>query len=437
MIDRYSRAEMRALWSDAARYEVWLEVELAACRAMEAEGLVPGGTADALSGLRVDPTRVLAIEERVKHDVIAFLTHLEEQAGAGGELVRWLHLGMTSSDVLDTGFALQLRRAGAILLEDIAELLAVLERRARENKRLAMVGRTHGMHAEPTSVGIVFAGHHAELQRARTRLERAIDVISVGKIAGAVGVYGNISPAVERRALAALGLRPETCATQVVARDRHAELFCTLALTASSVERTALQVRHWQRSEVGEAAEPFGRGQKGSSAMPHKRNPILCENLCGLARVVRSHAQAALENIALWHERDISHSSVERVIAPDATTLLDFMLVRLAGVVDGLQLFPERIAENLKRSRGLIYSEAVLLALVRSGLARQPAYELVQRCAMAALDGEGELLEHLAADPEVSSRLAPDELRACCDLQHHLRHVDVIFDRVFGEGRGA
>jgi adenylosuccinate lyase len=434
MIDRYSRDVMRALWSDRGRYERWLEVELAVCEAMEGQGEVPAGTAARLRGaIRIDPARILEIEARPRHDVIAFLTHLEEQAG---EETRWLHLGLTSSDVLDTAFALQLRAAARMILEGIDRLREALERRAHEHRRTPMIGRTHGMHAEPTVVGLVFAGFHAELGRQRARIERALEAVSVGKIAGAVGVYGNVSPEVEEAALRALGLAPETCATQVVARDRHAELFCALAQLASSLERIALQVRHWQRSEVGEASEPFGRGQKGSSAMPHKKNPILAENLCGLARLVRSTVGPALEDVPLWHERDISHSSVERVIAPDATALCDFMLERLTGIISGLVVNRERVAANLAASRGLTFSESVMLGLVRTGLPRQRAYELVQRAALRALDGEGELARLLAADPEVSARLPREALEACFDLEHHLRYVDRIFERVFGEEAG-
>jgi adenylosuccinate lyase len=431
MIDRYSRQAMRELWSDRARYGRWLEVELAVCQAMEARGEVPEGTAGRLRGaIRIDPARILEIEERTRHDVIAFLTHLEEQAG---EETRWLHLGLTSSDVLDSAFALQLGAAGRLILEGLDRLRAALERRAREHQQTPMVGRTHGMHAEPTSVGLVFAGFYAELGRQRVRLERAVAGISVGKIAGAVGVYGNISPEVEAEALASLGLVPEPCATQIVARDRHAELFCALGQLASSLERIALQVRHWQRSEVGEAAEPFGRGQKGSSAMPHKKNPILSENLCGLARLVRSAVIPALEDVPLWHERDISHSSVERVIAPDATALCDFMLDRLTAIISGLTVDRERVAANLGASRGLVFSESVMLSLVRTGLPRQRAYEIVQRSALRALEGRGEFPALLAADPEVAGRLAPADLEACFDLGHHLRFVSKIFERVFAE----
>jgi len=428
MIERYSRPEMRELWSDRARYATWLEVELSACRAMEDEGRVPPGTSLELrQRLRIDAARIAEIEERTRHDVIAFLSHLEEQAG---EAVRWLHLGLTSSDVLDTAFALQLRQAGGLLLADMDALLSVLKRRSLELRDLPMVGRTHGMHAEPTSVGLVFAGYYAEMTRNRERLARALDGVAVGKLSGAVGVYGNTSPEVERVTLSYLGLRPETCATQVVPRDRHAELFSVLALLASSLERMAVQVRNWQRSEVGEAAEPFGSGQKGSSAMPHKRNPILAENLCGLARLVRSYATAALEDVPLWHERDISHSSVERVIAPDATTLCDFMLHRMTGMMAGLEIRRERLAQNLLQSRGLVFSESVMLALVGKGLPRQQAYELVQRHALAALEGEGDFLERLKSDPQIAAQITASELEACFDLRHHLRHCEVILRRV-------
>ena len=429
MIDRYTRQEMRDLWSNKARFETWLKVELAVCQAMEEEGLVPAGiAAQVRQSIVLDPERMLQIEERVKHDVIAFLAHLEEQAG---EPVRWLHLGMTSSDVLDTAFALQLRQAGQLIMADVDHLCHALHRRAHELKDMPMVGRTHGIHAEPTSVGLVFAGYYAEMGRHRDRLAAAIQSISAGKIAGAVGVYGNVSPQVEGAALESLGLYPEPCATQVVQRDRHAEYFSVLALIASSVERMALQVRHWQRTEVGEASEPFGRGQKGSSAMPHKRSPILCENICGLARLVRSYATAALENIPLWHERDISHSSVERVIAPDATCLVDFMLHRMTSVMEELTVYPDRIARNLQLSGGLIFSESVMLGLVRKGMARQKAYEVVQRNAMAAIDSEKDFAQLLAADAEVTARLTSEDLQSCFNLQHHLRHVDVIFARVF------
>jgi adenylosuccinate lyase len=394
---------------------------------MEAEGIVPAGTAETVRRRAVvDAERIDEIERTTRHDVIAFLSQIEETAGPAA---RWLHFGMTSSDVLDTAFALQLGRAGALLLEDLDGLLEALGRRAREHASTPVVGRSHGIHAEPTSLGLVFASFHAEMQRNRRRLESALHTVATGKIAGAVGNYGNLSPEIERRTLERLGLRPETIATQVVPRDRHAELFAALAILGAGIERIALTVRHWQRTEVGEAEEPFGGGQKGSSAMPHKRNPILSENLTGMARLLRSHAQAALENVALWHERDISHSSVERVIAPDATTVADFALRRITRLVSGLVVKPEAMRRNLDRSGGLIFSERLLLALVRTGLPRQEAYQMVQRCALAALDGQGAFRDRLRADPDVVSRLGEAGIDAAFDLEHHLRHVPEMLRR--------
>ena len=431
MIPRYTRPEMARLWSDGRRFEAWLEVELRACEAMEATGTVPAGTAAKVrERVRLDPERILEIEKTTRHDVIAFLTQVEETAG---EAARWLHLGMTSSDILDTSFALLLREAMDLLVQGVDRLRAALRRRAHEHRGTPCIGRSHGMHAEPISLGLAFARWYAELGRDRERLCRARDAISIGKISGAVGVYGNVAPEVEARALGALGLQPETVATQVVARDRHAEYFGALAILGATLEQIALTVRHWQRTEVGEAEEPFGRGQKGSSAMPHKKNPILAENLCGLARLLRANAVAAFEDVALWHERDISHSSVERVIGPDSTTLADFMLQRTADLVDGLVVHPERCRQNLERSGGLVFSEGVMLALVRQGLGRQEAYGLVQRNALRALQGEGAFRDLLAADPDVTAHLAPAALDECFDLTHHLRYVDVIFARTFNE----
>jgi adenylosuccinate lyase len=431
MIERYSRPEFAALWSDAARYELWLEVELAACRAMEARDLVPSGTADQVGHAargKLSPSRIQAIEAVTRHDIIAFLTHVEELAGPPA---RWLHMGMTSSDVLDTALALQCGTALDRIAAGVTELSQALAERAREHKDTPCIGRSHGIHAEPITAGVVFCRWYAELGRSAKRLESARRAIRVGKLAGAVGVYGNFDPDIEAAALGGLALQPETVASQVVARDRHAEVLCALALVAASVEQIALGIRHWQRTEVGEAEEGFGQGQKGSSAMPHKKNPILSENLCGLARLVRGYAGSALENIALWHERDISHSSVERVILPDATILVDFMLARATNLVRGLVVHADRMAENLARSRGLVFSEAVMLALVRCGLGRQRAYELVQRNALAALSGQGDFRQLLAADLEVRAHLGADELAAAFDLDHHLRHVDAIYRRVF------
>jgi adenylosuccinate lyase len=421
------------LWSDQHRFDTWLAVELAACEAMEADGRVPTGTAarvrTAAAG-KLDPARILAIEEKTRHDVIAFLTHIEELAGADA---RFLHLGMTSSDVLDTSLALLLGQALDEVLAGLDALNAALRRRAERHRDLPMIGRSHGIHAEPVTVGLVFAGAYAEGRRNRRRLAAARESIRAGKIAGAVGTYANLTPAIEMRALSSLGLRPETVATQIVARDRHAEVFTALAMAGSSVERLAVTIRHWQRTEVGEAEEAFGAGQKGSSAMPHKKNPILSENLTGIARLLRSYAQAALEDVALWHERDISHSSVERVIAPDATSLADFMLRRAAGLVDGLVIHEARLRKNLELTGGLIFSEAVMLALVGTGLPRQQAYEIVQKSALAARDTGGDFRTLLGADSAVNQRLSAEQLSACFDLQHHLRHAGTIVDRALAE----
>ncbi|WP_437547059.1 adenylosuccinate lyase [Sorangium sp. So ce367] len=428
MIPRYTPAEFEELWSPATRFSTWLEVELAACEAMEAEGLVPAGIAKGIRAkqLTLDPERIESIERTVKHDVIAFLTHVEELAGEGA---RWLHRGMTSSDVLDTSLAVLLVRATDLLSARLEKLCSALARRADEHRRTPMIGRSHGIAAEPITFGLAIAGHLAEMKRGRARLLAARQAIAVGKIAGAVGTYAHLSPRIEERALAALGLRPETVSTQVVARDRHAELFTALSLIAAGIERLATNVRHWQRTEVREAEERFTVGQKGSSAMPHKRNPILSENLCGLARIVRAAVIPALENVPLWHERDISHSSVERMIAPDATSTLGFMLDRAAGLVEGLVVYPEKLRANLDSTGELFFSEAVLLALVQKGRPRQAAYELVQRCAMRAIAGEGRFRDNLAADADVAALLAPDEIARCFDLDHALSHVDTIIDR--------
>ena len=429
MIERYSRPEQRELWSDGSRYQLWLEVELAVCEAMEGRGMVPAGTArqvrEQASG-KLDAERILEIERTTRHDVIAFLTHVEELAG---EPSRWLHLGLTSSDVLDTTTALQCQKSLERILADVDELRSACAERAREHARTPMIGRSHGIHAEPITAGLVFARWFAELGRARTRIERAREGISVGKIAGAVGTYANLDPEVEAVALAALGLRPETVATQVVARDRHAEVLLSLALVGTAVEQIAIGIRHWQRTEVAEAEEGFARGQKGSSAMPHKKNPILAENLTGQARLLRAYAGAAFENVALWHERDISHSSVERITLPDATILADFMLARATNVVRRLVVHPERMRENLDRTGGLFFSEAVLLALVQKGLVRQRAYEMVQRCALAAHGGKGSFRELLGRDSGVREVLTDGDLDAAFDLDHHLRHVDLILRR--------
>lgn len=428
MIPRYTPKAFAELWSDKTRYNIWFEVELAACQAMETEGLVPKGTAASIraKNITLDPNKIDEIERTTRHDVIAFLTHVEELAG---EPARWLHRGMTSSDVLDTCFALQLTRAADLLLERTDNLIAAFAKRAKEQVHTPQIGRSHGINAEPVSFGIVLAGHLAEVKRGRLRLVRARQEIAVGKIAGAVGTYAHLSPELEERALASLGLTAETVSTQVVARDRHANFFSALALLAAAIERFATNVRHWQRSEVSEAEERFSAGQKGSSAMPHKRNPILSENLCGLARVVRATVTPALENIALWHERDISHSSVERMLAPDATTTLGFMLERCTGLVEGLVVYPENMQKNLDRSGSLFFSEAILLALIGKGMGRQEAYVVVQHNAMRAFQGEAPFRTLLAEDAEVSRRLSAAELDECFDLRHSLRFAEQIVDR--------
>jgi adenylosuccinate lyase len=428
VIPRYTPAEFLTLWSPARRFAVWLDVELAACEAMEDAKLVPAGTAAGIRAkkLVLSPDRIDEIERTTKHDVIAFLTHVEELAGIEA---RWLHRGMTSSDVLDTSLAVLLRDAADMLLTRCDALLDALATRAREHAKTPMIGRSHGIFAEPVTFGLALAGHHAELARGRARLVAARSEIAVGKIAGAVGTYAHLSPDIEKRALAKLGLQPETVATQIVARDRHAAFFSALALVAAGIERLATNVRHWQRSEVSEAEEAFTVGQKGSSAMPHKRNPILSENLCGLARVVRAAVVPALEDVVLWHERDISHSSVERMIAPDTTATLGFMLERARSLVAGLVVYPENLAKNLDRAAELYFSEAVLLALVESGMPRQEAYVLVQRNAMKAWRGEGRFRALLGADADVKSRLDDARLDRLFDIDHALAHVPAILER--------
>jgi len=442
MIPRYSRPELTKVWQDKTRFEHWLAIELAVCEAMERAGKIPGEPSKAIRTLavgRLDPDRILAIEHTTRHDVIAFLTHVEELAG---EPARWLHLGMTSSDVLDTTLALQTRHALELILDEVEQLKAALRKRAEELRTTPMIGRSHGIHAEPITAGLTFARWYAEVERARVRIANAVKTISVGKIAGAVGVYGNIDPEIEREALDKLELKPETVATQIVARDRHAEVLCALALLGTAIEQIALGVRHWQRTEVGEAEEGFGPGQKGSSAMPHKKNPILSENLTGLARLLRSYAQAGLEDVALWHERDISHSSVERVAMPDATILADFMTVRATSLVKDLVVHPSRMKANLDRTGELYFSEAVLLALVKTGLPRQEAYVMVQRNALAAINEAaaegivgakpGRFRALLQADSDVAKRISAADLQQLFDLDHHLRHARTIMDRALG-----
>ncbi len=435
MIPRYSRPEMAAIWEPQTRFRIWFEIEAHACDAQAALGVIPREAAQAVwraSDATFDVRRIDEIEAVTKHDVIAFLTHLGEIVGV--EEARFVHQGMTSSDVLDTCLAVQLSRASDLLMAGLDRVCAALRARAFEHRMTPRIGRSHGIHAEPTTLGLTFARFHAEMDRNRERLARAREEIAVGAISGAVGTFANIDPRVEEHVCKMMRLRPEPVSTQVIPRDRHAMFFATLAVIASGVENVATEVRHMQRTEVLEAEEYFAPGQKGSSAMPHKRNPVLTENLTGLARLVRSTVGPALENVALWHERDISHSSVERAIGPDATVHLDFALHRLAGVIEKLVVHPERMMANMDRFRGLVMSQRVLLALTQAGLSREDAYRLVQRNAMKVWKGGADFREELLADPEVTSALPPAAIEASFDLGYHLKHVDTIFARVFGDG---
>lgn len=433
MIPRYSRPEMTAIWSPETRFRIWFEIEAHATTALAELGVVPKEAAakvwekgrDAV----FDVARIDEIERVTKHDVIAFLTHLAEIVGPEA---RFVHQGMTSSDVLDTCLNVQLARAADLLIADIDGLLAALKRRAFEHKLTPTIGRSHGIHAEPVTFGLKLAQAYAEFERARARLVAAKAEIATCAISGAVGTFANIDPRVEEYVAAQMGLTVEPVSTQVIPRDRHAMFFAVLGVVASSIERLAIEVRHLQRTEVLEAEEYFSEGQKGSSAMPHKRNPVLTENLTGLARMVRAYALPAMENVALWHERDISHSSVERMIGPDATVTLDFALARLTGVVDKLLVYPEQMQRNLDRLGGLVHSQRVLLALTQAGVSREDAYRLVQRNAMPVWRGEGDFLTLLQADKEVTAALKPEAIAECFDLGYHLKHVDTIFRRVFG-----
>ena len=442
MIPRYSRPAMTAIWEPEARYAVWFEIEAHATDKLGELGVVPKSAGKALwdwwaTKPKIDVAAVDALEAVVKHDVIAFLTWVADQVGAhsGGDLARFMHQGMTSSDVLDTTLAVQLCRASDILLADLDALLAALKRRAIEHKHTPTIGRSHGIHAEPTTFGLKLAQAYAEFARCKTRLIAARAEIATCAISGAVGTFANVDPAVEEYVADKLGLIPEPISTQVIPRDRHAMYFATLGVIAGSIERLATEIRHLQRTEVLEAEEYFSPGQKGSSAMPHKRNPILTENLTGLARMVRSAVVPALENVALWHERDISHSSVERYIAPDATITLDFALARLTGVVEKLLIYPERMQKNLDRMGGLVHSQRVLLALTQAGLSREESYSVVQRNAMQVWESDGakSLLELLKADPEVTARVPVADLEASFGLDYHFAQVDRIFERVFGD----
>jgi len=430
MIPRYSRPEMTAIWSPENRFRIWFEIEAHACDAQAELGVIPKSAAAAVwQRGKFEVERIDEIERETRHDVIAFLTNLAEHVGPEA---RFVHQGMTSSDVLDTCLAVQLKQAADILLADLERLLAVLKRRAFEHKLTVCIGRSHGIHAEPTTFGLKLAQAYAEFARGRERLQVARREIATCAISGAVGTFANIDPRVEAHVAAKLGLAVEPISTQVIPRDRHAAFFATLAVVASSVERLATEIRHLQRTEVLEAEEYFSPGQKGSSAMPHKRNPVLAENLTGLARLVRSAVLPALENVALWHERDISHSSVERGIAPDATVHLDFALNRLAGVIDKLVVYPENMQRNLDRLGGLVHSQRVLLALTQAGVSREDAYEIVQRNAMRTWREGADFRTLLQADPAVRAALSAEALAALFDLGYHTRHVETIFARVFG-----
>ena len=432
MIPRYARADMTAVWSADSKFRIWFEIEAHAADAMAKLGIIPKEAAARIwekgKTAKFDVERIDEIEREVKHDVIAFLTHLSEIVGPEA---RFVHQGMTSSDVLDTCLAVQLRRAADLLIDDVNLLLVALRTRAFEHKYTPTIGRSHGIHAEPTTFGLKLAGYYAEFQRARTRLETARAEISTAAISGPVGTFANVDPAVESYVAAKMGLRSEPVSTQVIPRDRHAAYFATLGVVAASLERLATEIRHLQRTEVGEAEEFFSAGQKGSSSMPHKRNPILTENIVGLSRMVRSYVTPALENVALWHERDISHSSVERFIGPDATITLDFALARMANVIGKLVIYPERMQDNLDKTHGLVHSQRVLLALTQKGMGREESYALVQKNAMRAWNGEGTLLDLLKADPDVSRLLTAKELEKLFDLIYHFKQVDMIFDRVF------
>ncbi|MBD3728381.1 MAG: adenylosuccinate lyase [Sphingomonadales bacterium] len=436
MVPRYARPAMTAIWEPEAKFRIWFEIEAHATEKLGELGVVPQSAARALwdwwaTDPKIDVEAIDAIEAVTKHDVIAFLTWVAEQVG---DEARFMHQGMTSSDVLDTTLAVQLARASDILLEDLDLLLAALKRRAEEHKYTPTIGRSHGIHAEPVTFGLKLAQAYAEFARCRKRLVAAREEIATCAISGAVGTFANIAPAVEEHVAERLGLQPETISTQVIPRDRHAMFFSVLAVIASSMERLAVEIRHLQRTEVLEAEEYFSPGQKGSSAMPHKRNPVLTENLTGQARMIRSYAIPALENVALWHERDISHSSVERYIGPDATIALDFSLARLTGVVDKLLVYPDRMQKNLDRMGGLVHSQRVLLALTQAGVSREDAYRLVQRNAMKVWESDGalSLLDLLKQDPEVTAALSEEQLAEKFDLDYHFRQVDTIFARVFG-----
>ena len=431
MIRRYTRPQMGRIWETENRFAKWLEVEIAACEAMAEEGVIPKrAVRNIKKKARFDVARILEIEEKTKHDVIAFLTNVEEYVGPDS---RFIHMGLTSSDILDTSFAMLLKEALALIIEDVKGFMTVLKERAFEHQNTVMIGRSHGIHAEPITFGLKVAVWYAEMKRNLRRLEAALETISYGKLSGAVGTFANVSPKVEASACKKLGLKPAEISTQILQRDRHAEYFTALAILAGTMEKIAIEIRHLQRTEVLEAEEPFEKGQKGSSAMPHKKNPIGCENIAGLARLVRSNAIAAMENMALWHERDISHSSVERVIGPDSTILIDYMLHRLSRILKNLVLYPDHMAENLNKMKGLIYSQQVLLKLADLGLERQRAYEMVQRNALRVWNTGKDFQSLLLEDKEIRKHLTEKDIAEIFSLEYHLKHVKDIFQRVFGQ----
>jgi adenylosuccinate lyase len=425
VIDRYSRPEMRNIWSDEHKFQIWLEIELLACEAMAELGQIPKkDAAEIRKRARFSIPEIAEIEKRTNHDVIAFL---ENVADSVGPAARWIHQGLTSSDILDTTLAVQLSEAGALLASDLKSLRPATAAQARRFKMTPMIGRSHGIHAEPITFGLKLALMFDEFGRAEERLMQTLERVRVGKLSGAVGTHAHVDPKVERAVCEKLGLKPATVSTQIVQRDRHAEFLATLALIASSIDRWATEFRHLQRTEVLEVEEFFAEGQKGSSAMPHKRNPITSERLSGLARVIRGNAVAALENVALWHERDISHSSAERIILPDSCTLLDYMLVKLRELIEGLQVYPERMQQNLAITKGLYFSQSILLALTRAGAERKSAYEAVQRAAMKTWKGEGTFAENAKREPEIASRLSAAEIDRLCSLDVHFQHIDATF----------
>ncbi len=429
MIPRYTRPKMAAHWSDQNRYGTWLKVELAALSAQAQLGMVPQDAADRIAAkAKFDVARIEEVEDRVKHDVIAFTTSVADSIG---DLSRYFHYGLTSSDVVDTALAMMTRDAMDLILEDVDNFRETLKRQAHAYKDTVLIGRTHGIHAEPTTLGLKFALWYAEMDRNRRRLRNARDVIAVGKLSGAVGTFAHLSPAVEEIVCRKLGIKPDPISTQVIQRDRHAEVLSAIAITGATLEKIATEIRHLQRTEVREVEEPFSKGQKGSSAMPHKRNPVGCENITGLARLLRGYLVPAFENVTLWHERDISHSSTERVTIPDATTLLDYMLHRLDGILGGLLVYPEAMEANLKKTRGLIYSQQCLLALTRAGMTREDAYAVVQKAAMRCWEGEGDFIDLLSPEPEVAQRIPREELEKIFDPKGFLTNVDEIFMRVF------